>query len=139
MSDSKCAECTRRGRPCVRTSWEALDRCRDKLSEEIAADEKEREELYQKLSEIQARIERKKKIRAQAERQAQEKMRCLTQELEASGELPSVDQLASLDSDLELHGISSPFQWSFTDDPLSPRTLDQMIANLSSESSGAAT
>ena len=39
-SGGKCAECERRGRPCVVSSWEALDRASDNLSSKISEDEK---------------------------------------------------------------------------------------------------
>ena len=41
----KCAECTRRGKPCVSLSWESLNATRDNLREELAEDEARRDEL----------------------------------------------------------------------------------------------
>ena len=50
--EKRCAECNRRGRACVRTSWEALDSARDSLSETIAIDKKKREQLIAELIEV---------------------------------------------------------------------------------------
>lgn len=74
---SKCAECTRRGRLCIKSSWAAIDAARNKLSEEIVENEKKKEQLIAELAEIQARIDRKRKTREQAEQRAKEKMKCL--------------------------------------------------------------
>lgn len=76
----KCAECVRLGRPCVNLSWESLDQTRSKLRKEL--DEHEDE-----LSELMAKILRKKKILRQADERAKQKTLHLMEEMEASGEL----------------------------------------------------
>ena len=76
MGDSdklKCAECTRRGKPCVSVSWNSLDSTRDRFCEEISSDEAKRDALIEKsvalaaeLAEMQSRISRKRKVLEQA-------------------------------------------------------------------------
>ena len=55
-SGGKCAECERRGRPCVVSSWEALDRASDNLSSKISEDEKKVEQLLDELDEVRRRL-----------------------------------------------------------------------------------
>jgi chromosome segregation ATPase len=110
--EGKCAECARRDRPCVSTSWAALDKARDDLTLEISSDEKARDALVAQLGALQARIERNKKVREQADARAAEKMACLTRELEESGELFAVESLGELELDLGWNGVSTPFTWS---------------------------
>jgi len=113
-SEKKCAECTRRGKPCVRTSWEALDQARESLSDNIAADEKKREQLIAELSNIQARIERNRVVRAQAEERSKEKMACFMRELEAAGDPILLEDVSATEFGVQSLGIRSPFAW---DDP----------------------
>merc|ERR1712054_242070 len=56
-SGGKCAECERRGRPCVVSSWEALDRASDNLSSKISEDEKKVEQLLDELDEDLAAVD----------------------------------------------------------------------------------
>ncbi|KAK5132580.1 hypothetical protein LTR08_008839 [Meristemomyces frigidus] len=105
------AKCTRRGRACVRTSWAALDSARDSLSDSIAVDEKKREQLIAELMEVQARIDRSRKVRAQAEARAREKMECFMRELEATGDPILMEDVASTEFGLEAAGVASPFVW----------------------------
>lgn len=118
--ESKCAECTRRGRPCVRTSWAALDESRDKLSNEIVEDEKKREELIAQLAQVQARIDRNRLVRAQAEKRSKEKMECLMREMEESGDPPWLEDIAHVDFGLEGLGVASPFVWNLGEDVQMP-------------------
>lgn len=113
--DSKCAECTRRGRCCVRTSWAALDASRDKLSDGIAADEKRREQLIAELVELQAQIEQKRRVRAQAERQAQEMMQCVVQETQPSSDALWSDKVDFPSLDLDELELPTPFAWDSID------------------------
>ncbi|KAI9877566.1 MAG: hypothetical protein M1823_007087, partial [Watsoniomyces obsoletus] len=81
-----CAECTRRGRPCVSLSWESINATRDNLREEKAGDEAEVERLIDLLTEAKSRLTRKRVVLEQAEGRARKKLKCLVEELEAEGE-----------------------------------------------------
>ena len=70
---SKCAECVRRGRPCVGASWESLDRTREKLESDLDIAE---EELAQAL----AKEARKKRHLKRTKSKLAEKALCLAQE-----------------------------------------------------------
>jgi len=83
---ARCAHCTRRGRSCVSVSWESLDRTRDDLQAKISSDEKARDQLAHQLSEMIMRIERNRKVLKQAESRAANKLECLEDEMQASGE-----------------------------------------------------
>jgi hypothetical protein len=121
--ETHCAECARRGKPCVSTSWAALDKAKDELSKEISEAELQRDALFTQLSELQARIDRKKKVRGQAEERSREKMACLIREAEASGELSNflLEDIGDMERDLGLNGVQTPFVWS---DP-APGTLSE--------------
>nr|POE89773.1 hypothetical protein CFP56_20242 [Quercus suber] len=107
----KCAECTRRARPCVKTSWAALDHARDKLSDDIAADEKQREHLIAELSNTQTRLEQKRRARAEADRQAEEKMQQLLCQMEPSRDPEIAEETAFTDSATMLMEAEPPFSW----------------------------
>ena len=90
----KCSECIRRGRPCAANSLEALDHSERNLREELARDEEQ-------LSELLAKVMRKRKVLEQARKKAEERRNCLVREMEASGEdLTAVaSDVAALGSD----------------------------------------
>jgi len=71
---SKCAECTRQGRPCVGVTWESLDRVRDKLESEILQTEEEQARLFAKLSRL-------RKTLRQTQDRAKQKTLCLLKEM----------------------------------------------------------
>jgi len=75
--DGKCVECTRRGRPCVSTSWVALDRASDGLVDKISSDEKRVEQLLDELDEVRRRLLRNRKVREVNNQRAKEKYDCL--------------------------------------------------------------
>ena len=81
-----CAACTARGRPCVSVSWDSLDKTRENMSKEISDHEKERDALFERLAELTARIERKRRVLNQANERARSKLNCLIDEMEADGE-----------------------------------------------------
>ena len=95
MSDRlelKCEACTRQKKPCVSSSWAALDRDRDRLREDLISDEKKREEMWNSMVELQARISRKRKVLEQAEERSRKKFSCLVDEARSGG----IDMNASL-------------------------------------------
>ena len=55
----KCAECTRRGKPCVSLSWASLNTSHKNLRKDLAVDEVEWDTLLECLSEVQASVARK--------------------------------------------------------------------------------
>ena len=75
----KCAECTRKGKPCVNMSWESLDKTREEYKAKVDADEK-------LLAEVMLRLLRNKKILEQANERARNKAMCLASEMETDGE-----------------------------------------------------
>jgi len=70
----KCAECVRRGRPCVGVSWESLDRTRDKLESDLSVAEEE-------LARALARVARLRKTLKHTKDKVAEKALCLAREL----------------------------------------------------------
>jgi len=70
----KCAECVRRGRPCVSVSWESLDRTRDKLESDLSVAEEE-------LARALARVARLCKTLKHTKDKVAEKALCLAREL----------------------------------------------------------
>ena len=82
----KCAKCTHQGKPCVSLSWASLDTSHNNLHENLAGDEVERDTLLECLSEVQARVTRKRKVLEQVEGCARKKLCCLVEEMEAEGE-----------------------------------------------------
>jgi hypothetical protein len=97
----RCSECVRLGRPCVNLSWDSLDRTREEYQRKVDEDEAE-------LSVILARLMRNKKILRQAEHRAERKALCLSNEMEATGELESVDNCPAADAGTSV----SPAVWS---------------------------
>ena len=63
----KCAKCTHQGKPCVSLSWASLDTSHNNLREDLAGDEVEWDTLLECLSEVQARVARKRKVLEQVE------------------------------------------------------------------------
>lgn len=99
----KCAECVRKGRPCVNLSWASLDRTREEYKKKVDKSEEE-------LVKVIARLLREKKILRQAEEKAKQKALCLFDEMDAAGEL--------VDSDLSencpaaaVGNAASPISW----------------------------
>ncbi len=90
---SKCAECTRRGRPCVGVTWESLDRVRDKLESEILQTEEEQARLFAKLSRL-------RKTLRQTQDRAKQKTLCLLKEMgddnDGDEETPQPETLSQL-------------------------------------------
>ena len=72
-SGGKCAECERRSRPYVVSSWEALDRASNNLSSKISEDEKKVEQLLDELDEVRRRLVRNRKVQEQNNTRSQEK------------------------------------------------------------------
>jgi len=70
----KCAECVRRGRPCVSVLWESLDRTRDKLESNLSVAEEE-------LARALARVARLRKTLKHMKDKVAEKALCLAREL----------------------------------------------------------
>ncbi len=70
----KCAECVRRGRPCVSVSWESLDRTRDKLESDLSVAEEE-------LARALARVACLRKTLKHTKDKVAEKALCLAREL----------------------------------------------------------
>ena len=134
-----CALCSGRGQPCVTSSWESLDRAAEALTSKIEADKKVRDNLFEQLALLQARISRNEKVLAENNRKVEKKMDCLASEASEDPQASTEDMLA-LEGNLQLAGVPSPFSWadSGSGDLLSPKTLDQMVANLANESGGPA-
>lgn len=109
----RCFECVRLGRPCVNLSWESLDRTREEYQRKVDEDEAE-------LATIISRLMRNKKILRQAENRAQKKAECLTNEMEASGELEVPDDCPAANAGV---GVS-PAVWS------SINFMDETVAGL---------
>ena len=80
-SKSKCAACTRRGKPCVSVPWENLDRTRDELEHKIDQESARQSELLLQLQESCARLDRFRKVLRQAEERAKAKTICLLEEI----------------------------------------------------------
>ena len=113
MSDKdelKCSECIRRRKPCVSVSWESLDKTRDKLRSELSVEEAQREALLTQLSEMTARIARKRKVLEQAQQRVAKKFECLVDEMEADGEdmRATVIDASSLQAELFPDGWPDP-------------------------------
>ncbi|KAI9744039.1 MAG: hypothetical protein M1835_002825, partial [Candelina submexicana] len=75
-----CAECTRRGRPCVNLSWASLDKTRSEYQEKVIQAERE-------VAQAMAKLVRLKTVLRQAEERAKQKTICLIEEMEANNEL----------------------------------------------------
>ena len=71
--EGKCSECERRGRPCVSSSWAAIDRASDALSSKITDDEKRVERLLDELDKVRRRLVRNRKVHEQNNKKAEEK------------------------------------------------------------------
>jgi len=120
--NKSCAHCAGRGRPCITTSWESLDRARDDLGVKISQDEKARELLLEQLNSIQMRLVRNRKIKENKEREAADKLRCLEEEMSAGGEELGrvVQDPLSTEECLAAWGVESPFKWfDVSGDPVS--------------------
>ena len=109
----RCSECVKLGRPCVNLSWESLDRTREEYQRKVDEDEAE-------LAKILTRLMRNKKILRQTENRAAKKALCLTNEMEASGELEAVDNCPAANSGVAV----SPALWSTIN------YLDEAVAGL---------
>jgi len=109
--EGKCAECERRGRPCVSSSWVALDRAGDNLSSKIAEDEGRVERLLDELDEVRRRLVRNRKVQEQNNKKASDKWECLVRETAESGEPAQFEDFAATDFGFQLEGVPSPFQF----------------------------
>ena len=103
----KCAECVKRGRPCVSMSWEGVEKQVVEQRADIAADEKQLWEQLRRLSELQARIARKRKVLELAEKRAKDQMNCLVREMEEDGEDMSRLVIEASNVEAELFGGDS--------------------------------
>lgn len=112
-SGGKCAECELRGRPCVVSSWEALDRASDNLSSKISEDEKKVEQLLDELDEVRRRLVRNRKVQEQNNTRSQEKWDCLLRGLETSEQPAQFQDLAAVDFGFQLQNEPSPFTFDF--------------------------
>ena len=97
-SHKKCAECTRRGRPCVGITWESLDRVRSQLEAEIRETEDEQSRKLEEQSRLVAeqaailtKLSRLRKTLRQSQDRAKAKTLCLVQELSDDGDEGAVD------------------------------------------------
>ncbi len=99
-SHSKCAECTRRGRPCVGVTWESLDRVRDKLESEILQAEEGQARLLEEQSRLFAKLARLRKTLRQTQDRAKQKTLCLLKEMgddnDGDEEAPQPETLSQL-------------------------------------------
>jgi len=130
-----CAECVRKGVPCVNFSWESLDRTRStskaaivRVEQEILAQQeetarrfKEAEAAMRKQTALLARLARHRKVLELAEARANEKAVCLAKELEEeeeeerrqrTGEGPSTERESSLS---EIVPTVEEIDWSLFD------------------------
>jgi hypothetical protein len=82
--------------------------------------------LFSQLAELQSRIDRKKRIRDQAEEKLKEKIECLIRETEASSELATflLEDIGELERDLGFEGVQSPFVWNGFPPGISLVTID---------------
>jgi hypothetical protein len=119
-----CAECTRRGRPCVTSSIARLDKVADDLAAKIAADEKSVSdtmdrigELLSKVQEARARVARNKVVQEQNNRRLDEQVRHMVDSSVAEDENAGFSEAISLGNALEGMGSSDPFEWSWDPDP----------------------
>jgi hypothetical protein len=102
-SNLKCAECTKKGRPCVNMSWESLDKTRDDYQARVDADEK-------LLAEVMGRLLRNKAILKQAEDRARRKALCLASEMEVDGEEVNASKIDCPAASIGME--FSPLMWS---------------------------
>jgi hypothetical protein len=114
--EGKCATCERRARPCVSSSWAALDRASDHLSSKISEDEKRVERLLDELDEVRRRLVRNRKVQEQNNTKSQEKWDCMLRELESSEAPTQFEDLASVDFGFQMAGVQSPFSFSLPSD-----------------------
>lgn len=130
-----CAECTRRGRPCVTSSVDRLDRVVEELSSKIKQDESGIEEamnrvlaLASEIEKLRQRIARNKVIREQNNKRLDEQLRHLV-ENGSSAELNSdLSQAVTLGRDITNIGLEDPFDWSFD----VPSAVDSTVSGSSS-------
>ena len=107
MNHPKCAECVRRGRPCVGASWESLDRTRDKLESDLSLAEEE-------LARALAKVARLRKTLSHTKSKVAEKALCLVQELSADNDgtedevLPDLSQFMKELPDDFWRSVASP-------------------------------
>jgi len=110
--EGKCALCERRGRPCVSSSWETLDRTSDALVSKIAEDEKRVERLLDELDEVRRRLVRNRKVQEQSNQKEQEKWDCVLREMADTNPPAQFEHLAATDYGLQLEGVLPPFDFS---------------------------
>lgn len=105
--DRMCAECTRRGRTCVTSSWAALDRANVLLAEKISCDEKKVEDLLDQLQVIRLRLRHSRWMHEQNKQKAREKYKGLAGLMSAFGQ-EQIDMISGLDLDLDHQALDSP-------------------------------
>ena len=113
-----CAECTRRGRPCVTSSLDRLDAVADNLAAKIQTDEKEAEilmgeveSLLSRVAAIRKRIASSRKAQSENNRRVEEEVQHLVENLPPEQEEPLLLEAASLSVDLSGLGSPDPFSW----------------------------
>jgi len=80
--------------------------------DKISSDEKRVEQLLDELDEVRRRLLRNRKVREVNNQRAKEKYDCLLREMEASGELAQLEDVAAMDHGFEMVGVTSPFDWN---------------------------
>ncbi len=110
LSIMSCSECTRKGRPCVTTSLEKLDRVSDDLSSKIEVDKAEVERLLNRLEEIRQRIRRNERIQEQNSRAIEKQVAHLVENMDDFvSDNPELSDLPGMTVDLASLGVESPF------------------------------
>ncbi len=107
-SRPKCAECTRRGRPCVGVSWESLDRARSKLRRDIRKTNKESAALAAQLAALTAKAARLQQTLDDTERRASQKADCLAMELGSDND-GTEDETGPPDINQIIEGLPNEF------------------------------
>ena len=82
----KCSKCTKAGKPCVNMSWSLLDKTREEYEKKVEADKT-------LLAVVVTRLLRNKKILKQANDRARQKALCMANEMVASGELDTAEEI----------------------------------------------
>jgi predicted phage gp36 major capsid-like protein len=67
-------------------SWDAVERSVKRSREDLERDEREQNELLDRLAELRARIVRKRKVLELAQKRSTEQALCLAREMAAEGE-----------------------------------------------------
>lgn len=73
---TRCAKCSKRGKPCINISWEHLNATKESLQSELS-------KLMDEQEALQFKISRKRKLLEQALDKSRKKASCLLDELDA--------------------------------------------------------